>query len=191
MTEPATAAPLARNTSMGHNWIDVKGNKMTNPITRDRRHFEDLKVGESMELGPRTVSKADIIEFATEFDPFPFHLDEKAAKASLLGGLAASGWQTGALSLRMLVDTFLSKVASMGGLGFTDLKWKRPLMKGDTLSGTATVTSLRRSASHPEMGILTVAFDMRNQKGQQVMTLALTNLIEVRDPSAPIPEAAQ
>ena len=166
------------------------GNAMTNPITKDRRHFEDLMVGETIALGPRVVSKADIIEFATEFDPFPFHLDEKAAKASLLGGLAASGWQTGALSLRMLVDSFLSHIAAMGGLGFTDLKWKRPLMKGDQLSGTATITALRRSASHPQMGILTVAFDMRNQRGQQVMTLNLTNLVEVRNPSAAIPEAA-
>ncbi len=164
---------------------------MTNPITNDRRHFEDLVVGETFPLDPRTVSKADIIEFATEFDPFPFHLDEKAAKESLLGGLASSGWQTGALSLRMLVDAFLSRIASMGGLGFTDLKWRKPLMKNDTLSGTAKITSLRRSTSHPEMGIITIAFDMRNQKNQQVMTLNLTNLVEVRDPSAPIPEAAQ
>lgn len=164
---------------------------MTNPITSDRRHYEDLAVGETMTLGPITVSKADIIEFATEFDPFPFHLDEKAAKESLLGGLASSGWQTGALSLRMLVDAFLSKIASMGGLGFTDLKWKRPLMKGDSLSGTATITGLRRSASHPEMGIVTIAFDMRNQKGEQVMTLNLANLVEVRDPAANALEAAQ
>ncbi|WP_417585272.1 MaoC family dehydratase [Pelagibacterium sp.] len=164
---------------------------MTNPTTKDRRHFEDLAVGETIALGPRTVSKADIIEFATEFDPFPFHLDEKAAKESLLGGLASSGWQTGALSLRMLVDAFLSDIASMGGLGFTDLKWKRPLMKGDTLSGTATITSLRRSATHANMGIITIAFDMRNQKSQQVMTLNLTNLVEVRDPSTAPDEAAQ
>lgn len=165
---------------------------MTNPITADRRHFEDIVVGETIPLGPRKVTKTDIIEFAREFDPFPFHLDEKAAKESLLGGLAASGWQTGGLSLKMLVDAFLSKIASMGGLGFTDLKWKRPLMKGDTLSGTATVTSLRRSLSRKEMGILTIGFDMRNQKGEQVMTLNLTNLIAVRDPEAPITgEAAE
>lgn len=165
---------------------------MTNPITRDRRHYEDLTLGETIALGPRKVTKDDIITFAREFDPFPFHLDEKAAKASLLGGLAASGWQTGALSLRMLVDAFLSQIASMGGLGFTDLKWKRPLMKGDTLSGSATITSLRRSLSRPDMGILTIAFDMRNQKTEQVMTLSLTNLVAVRDPHAPITgEAAQ
>ncbi len=165
---------------------------MTNPITKDRQHFEDLTVGKTFALGPVKVSKADIIEFASEFDPFPFHLDEKAARESLLGGLAASGWQTGGLSLKMLVDALLSKIASMGGLGFTDLKWKRPVMKGDTLSGTATITSLRRSQSRPEMGILTVAFDMRNQKGEQVMTMNLANLVEVHDASAPITgEAAQ
>lgn len=163
---------------------------MTNPITRDRRHFEDLSLGETVALGPVKVTKQDIVAFATEFDPFPFHLDEKAAKASLLGGLAASGWQTGALSLRMLVDAFLGHVATMGSLGFKDLKWRRPLMKGDTLSGTATITGLRRSHSRPDMGILTIALDMRNQKGEQVMTLSLTHLVEVRDPSIPLPEAA-
>lgn len=156
---------------------------MTSPATKDRRHFEDLHIGETIALGPRTVSKADILAFATEFDPLPFHLDEKAARESLLGGLAASGWQTGALSLRMLADGFLSTIASMGSLGFSDLKWKRPLMKDDTLSGTATITALRRSSTHPEMGILTIAFDMRNQNDQQVMTLNLTNLVEIRDPS--------
>lgn len=171
---------------MGHIAVDVKDNKMTNPITQSRRHYEDLQVGEKIALPPRKVTKPDIIEFATEFDPFPFHLDEKAAKRSLLGGLAASGWQTGALSLRALVDGFLSQIASMGGLGFTDLKWKKPLMKNDTLSGTATITSLRRSTSQPNMGILTIAFDMRNQKNEQVMTLNLANLVEVRDPSAPV-----
>lgn len=159
---------------------------MTNPITKDRRHFEDIRQGEVIPLGKIKVTKADIIEFATEFDPFPFHLDEKAAKESLLGGLAASGWQTGALSLRMLVDSLLSKIASMGGLGFTDLRWKRPMMKGDTLTGTATITSRRRSRSHANMGIIEIAFDMRNQKGEQVMTLNLANLVELRDPSAPI-----
>lgn len=156
---------------------------MTNPITKSRRHFEDLQIGETVALGPITISKADILAFATEFDPLPFHLDEKAARESLLGGLAASGWQTGALSLRMLADRFLSTVASMGSLGFTDLKWKRPLMKDDTLSGTASITALRRSSTHPDMGIVTIAFDMRNQNDQQVMTLNLTNLVEIRDPS--------
>lgn len=158
---------------------------MTNPVTKDRRHFEDLTVGEVADLGHITVSKEMIITFAREFDPFPFHLDEAAAKASLLGGLASSGWQTGALSLRMLVDAFLSKVASAGGLGFSDLKWKNPVMVGDTIGGTVTVAELRRSASHPQWGIMTLDFDVRNQKDQPVLTMRLANLIDTREPGAP------
>lgn len=158
---------------------------MTNTVTATRRHFEDLAVGEVIQFGKTTVSKDMIIEFAREFDPFPFHLDEEAAKRSLLGGLASSGWQTAALSLKMLDDAFLNRVASMGGLGFSDLKWKKPVMKGDTISGTATISSLRRSKSHPERGIVTLDFDVRNQKDEPVMSIRLANLIELRDPSAP------
>ena len=157
---------------------------MTNPVTQDRRHFEDLAVGEVIDLGRTTVSKEMITTFAREFDPFPFHLDEAAAKASLLGGLASSGWQTGALSLRMLVDNFLSKVASAGGLGFKDLKWKTPVMAGDTIGGTVTIAELRRSASHPQWGIVTLDFDIRNQKQSPVLTMRLANLVECRAPEA-------
>lgn len=155
---------------------------MTNPVTKDRRHFEDLTVGEVIELGRITVTKEMIIEFASEFDPFPFHLDEAAAKASLLGGLASSGWQTGGLSLRLLVDAFLSKIASAGGLGFTDLKWKAPVMAGDTIGGTVTIAELRRSATHKQWGIVTLDFDIRNQKDKQVMSLRLNNLVDTRSP---------
>lgn len=153
---------------------------MTNPVTQDRRHFEDLVVGEVIELGQTNVSREMITSFAREFDPFPFHLDEAAAKASLLGGLASSGWQTGALSLRMLVDSFLGTVASAGGLGFSDLKWKTPVMVGDTIGGTVTIAELRRSASHPQWGIVTLDFDVRNQKGAAVLTMRLANLVETR-----------
>src|SRR5690606_35917545 len=99
-------APCPTQYVVAERLLDVWGNQMTNPVTQDRRHFEDLAVGEVIDLGRTTVSKEMITTFAREFDPFPFHLDEEAAKASLLGGLASSGWQTGALSLRMLVDNF-------------------------------------------------------------------------------------
>lgn len=158
---------------------------MTNPVTQGRRHFEDLAVGEIIDLGRTSVSKEMIITFAREFDPFPFHLDEEAAKASLLGGLASSGWQTGALSLRMLVDAFLSKVASCGGLGFRDLKWKNPVMVGDSIGGTATIAELRRSASHPQWGIVTLDFDVTNQHGKPVMAMRLANLVECRNAEVP------
>ncbi|MGV8854447.1 MAG: MaoC family dehydratase [Devosia sp.] len=158
---------------------------MTNPVTKDRRHFEDLAVGEVIDLGYTTVTRAMMITFATQFDPFPFHLDDKAAKASLLGGLASSGWQTGGLSLRMLVDSFLSKIASAGGLGFSDLKWKNPVMVDDTIGGTVTIVDLRRSESHPQWGIVTLDFDVRNQKNAPVLTMRLANLVDTRTPGGP------
>lgn len=157
---------------------------MTNPVTEGRRHFEDLRVGEVIELGRTTVTKDMILSFAREFDPLPFHLDEKAAKASLLGGLASSGWQTGALSLRMLVSQFLGQIAAAGGLGFTDLKWKNPVMVDNTISGTATIAELRRSQTHPHWGIVQIDLDIRNEKNQQVMTVRLANLVDVREVAA-------
>ena len=155
---------------------------MTNTVTADRRHFEDLAVGEVITLGHTKVTREMIIGFAKQFDPFPFHLDEAAAKASLLGGLASSGWQTGALSLRMLVDSFLSTVASAGGLGFRNLKWKNPVMVDDTIGGTVTIVELRRSESHPQWGIVTLDFDVRNQKNAPVLTMRLANLVDTRNP---------
>lgn len=154
---------------------------MTNPVTQDRRHFEDLAVGEIIDLGQTKVTREMITTFAREFDPLPFHLDEAAAKASLLGGLASSGWQTGALSLRMLVDSFLGKIASAGGLGFTNLKWKNPVMVDDTIGGTVTIAELRRSSTHPQWGIVTLDFDVRNQKGKPVLSMRLANLVETRE----------
>jgi acyl dehydratase len=162
-----------------------------NPITAGRRHFEDLSVGENIALGKVVLTREMIISFAREFDPFPFHLDEAAAEASLLGGLAASGWHTAALSLKLLDEAFLNTVASMGGLGFSDLRWRKPVMAGDTVTGSVTIAAMRRSRHHPERGILTIDFDIRNQKGEQVMTLRLANLVEVRDPGAAAPEAAR
>jgi len=152
-----------------------------NPVTASRRHYEDLAVGEEITLGTATISKDMIFAFAREFDPLPFHLDEKAARDSLLGGLAASGWQTAALSLRMLVDAFLNSIAAAGGLGFSDLKWRRPVMVGDTIGGKATIVELHRSRRHPEWGVLTLEMDIRNQKQEPVMTMRLSNLVEVRD----------
>ena len=157
-----------------------------NPVTANRRHYEDLRLGEVIALGQTTVSKNMIFEFAREFDPLPFHLDEEAAKQSLLGGLASSGWQTAALTLKMLGDSFLNGIAAAGGLGFSDLKWKKPVMVGDTINATATIASLRRSRHHPERGVMTLDLDVKNQKGEPVMSMSLANLVELRDPTAPI-----
>lgn len=155
---------------------------MPNPVTKDRWHYEDLEVGQSFTLGPEAVTTEAIKRFAREFDPLPFHLDEEAAKASILGGLAASGFHTAALSLRMLVEAMLRHTAAMGGLGFEKLSWRRPLMAGDTLGGTAAVAAMRRSGSNPHMGIIEIHLDMRNQHGQEVMAMTLNNIVEIREP---------
>lgn len=157
---------------------------MTNPITKDRWHFEDLKIGQRIDLGPTKISKKMILDFAHEFDPLPFHTDEEAARKSLLGGLAASGWQTAGLSLRMLVDNFLSKVDSRGGLGFKNLKWLRPVLVDDVISGYVTISELRRSQTRPEWAILGIDFHIVNQHDQPVLTMRLNNLVGVRNPEA-------
>lgn len=157
---------------------------MTQKTYENRRHFEDLALGEVIHLGQIKVTKEMIFSFATEFDPLPFHLDEKAANASLLGGLSASGWQTASLCQKMLVDSFLGKVASMGGLGYSHLKWVKPVMVDDTISGTATLSSLRQSASNKNWGIVAIDLDIRNQRNQQVMVTQLSNLIGIRNPDA-------
>ncbi|HTJ56387.1 MAG TPA: MaoC family dehydratase [Devosiaceae bacterium] len=160
---------------------------MNNPLPATRRYFEDLHLGETIELGRATVTREMIFEWAREFDPLPFHLDEEAAKKSLLGGLASSGWQTGALTLRLLGESFLNGIATAGGLGFSDLKWKKPVMVGDTISATATIAGLRRSSHHPERGILMMDLVVTNQKGDEVMTMSLANLVEAREPAAQEP----
>jgi acyl dehydratase len=150
-------------------------------ITTDRRHYEDLSVGETVALGSMTLTRDMIVGWAKEFDPLPFHLDEEVAKKSLLGGLAASGWQTGALTLRLLGDTFLNTIAAAGGLGFSNLKWKKPVMVGDTIFPTARIASLRRSAHHPDRGIMSLDLVVKNQRGEEVMTMTLANLVETRE----------
>ncbi|MCW4113796.1 MaoC family dehydratase [Aurantimonas sp. MSK8Z-1] len=118
------------------------------------RSFEDLSVGTILSLGPYPVTRDEIVAFASEFDPQPFHLDEEAAKASLLGGLAASGWHTCAMMMRMMCDAFILGSTSQGSPGVDFVRWLRPVRPGDTLSGTATVLEARRSASRPGLGIV-------------------------------------
>ncbi len=135
------------------------------------RYFEDFREGDVLPLGPRLVTREEIVAFAAEFDPQPFHLDEEAAKDSLLGGLAASGWHTTAMFMRMMCDGFLLRSSSLGSPGVDQLKWLRPVRPGDTLAGTATVLSTRASQSRPEMGIVSFLFEIANQRREPVMRI--------------------
>ena len=130
--------------------------------------YEDMKPGMTIPFGPHTISKEEIIEFASAFDPQPFHLDEEAGKASVLGGLAASGWQTAALIIRMVCDAYLTNSTSQGGPGVEFTRWKRPVLAGDTLNGVTTIKDKRLSRSRPAIGLVTFHHELFNQRGESV-----------------------
>ena len=116
-------------------------------------YFENFSPGQVFALGPYEVTRDEVIAFAEEFDPQPFHLDEDAAKASILGGLCASGWHTCAMIMRMLCDSFVCRMASLGSNGLDEVKWVKPVYAGETLAGTAAVLETRRSSKNPAVGI--------------------------------------
>ena len=133
------------------------------------RAFEDFTVGLTIVHGSRTVSRDDIIAFATEFDPQPFHLDEAAPETALTGGLIASGWHIAAIFMRLLTDSLLLDSTCLGSPGVETLKWAKPLRPGDTLSGRSTVTAARPSRSRPDRGIVSFRHEALNQTGDVVM----------------------
>ena len=139
--------------------------------------FEDFTPGRRFSLGPKTVTAQEIIEFAEEFDPQPMHLSEEAGKASILGGLAASGWHTCGMLMRMTVDSYISHSPSQAGLGIDYVEWKRPVLAGDTLSGTSTVVEQRVSRSRPEMGVVKLRHELQNQRGETVCVVELNAML--------------
>ena len=141
-----------------------------------RLHFEDLVEGASMTFGPRTVTREEMIAFAAEFDPQPMHLDEEAAKRTMLGGLAASGWYTCVILMRLYADGFLADTSSMGAPGVDELRWLRPVRPGDRLSARVTVLDKRVSKSRPEMGLARMQIELVNQDGETVLHEKHTHL---------------
>lgn len=130
--------------------------------------FEDFEPGRTFALGPKTVTAAEIIEFAREFDPQPMHLDEAAGRASILGGLAASGWHTSAMFMRMMTDSFILNSLSQGAPGIDVMEWRKPVLAGDTLAGHSTVTEARALKSRPGVGIVKFRHELANQRGDLV-----------------------
>lgn len=136
-----------------------------------KRFMEDFTVGEVIEMGPRQVTRDEIVAFARKYDPQPFHLDEAAAAATPYGGLIASGWHTMAMCMRMMVDGFIRGSASMGSPGIDQLRWLKPVRPGDSLTLQMRVTEVTASRSKPDRGIVKSAYELRNQTGDLVMTL--------------------
>ncbi|MFO1034160.1 MAG: MaoC family dehydratase [Hyphomicrobiales bacterium] len=121
---------------------------------RDHLYFEDFPAGAVFTIGPRRITAEEIIAFAQEFDPQPFHLDEAAGKASILGGLAASGWHTTSLLFRMMCDACISRSEILGSNLIDEVKWLKPVLADDELAGEFRITSARPSGSRPDIGIL-------------------------------------
>jgi acyl dehydratase len=134
------------------------------------RYFEDFTPGQTIELGRRSITRDEIIAFAREFDPQPFHLDEEAAKTTIYGGLIASGWHTAAISMRLLYDGLVKDTVSLGSPGVDELRWVKPVRPGDTLSGRLTVLECVPSRSKPDRGIVRSTIEMLNQHGEVVVT---------------------
>lgn len=139
------------------------------------RYWDDIKAGDVVELGSRTMEKERMVGFAREFDPQPFHTDESAAKASIWGGLIASGWHTGSVLMRLFYEGFLKDTASLGSPGIDELRWLKPVRPGDTLFARLTVTESTASRSKPDRGIIRSVMEMRNQHGEVVMTTSGVN----------------
>jgi acyl dehydratase len=142
-----------------------------------KTYWEDFKVGSVEQYGPRVITREEIIAFAAEFDPQPFHLDEDAARRSMLGGLCASGWHTCCLMMRMIADGFLLNSASMGAPGVDEVKWLAPVRPGDALTVRRTVLDKRTSQSRPQMGFVRLLLEILNQDSRTVMTLTTPMMI--------------
>ena len=138
-------------------------------------HFEDFPLGRTFACGPYEVTKEEIFEFAREFDPQPHHLDEEAAKHSMLKGLSASGWHVCAMTMRILADGILSKAVGLGGVGSREARWMKPVRPGDILRVEAEVVEARSSASKP-VGFVTFDCRVFNQT-EQVAMISMTPII--------------
>lgn len=142
--------------------------------------FEDFEIGATIPIGPRHITAEEIIEFASEFDPQPMHVDAEAGQASLLGGLGASGWHICAMAMRMFCDAYLLNSLSQGAPGVEYVKWKKPIIAGDTLAGTSTVVSKRVSKSRPDLGFVTLEHRLTNQCGETVTDIRNTGMLALR-----------
>ncbi len=147
------------------------------------RYWEDFRDGEVFELGSRTVTREAIVDFAAQWDPQPFHLDEHAGAQSSFGGLVASGWHTASLCMRLYVDALLHDAASQGSPGLEELRWTAPVRPGDTLTVRLTVLEARPSSTNPGRGTLLLRWEATNQDGVLVLHMTGRGMFGRREPA--------
>lgn len=162
----------------GHNQASVPGFPIMTLF------FEDFPPGAFGSFGPRHVTRDEIITFAREFDPQPMHLDDEAAKQSLLGGLAGSGWHLCSLMMRMMFDGFIGRTASLGSPGVEEVRWAAPFRPGDDLTLDVDVAQARVSRSRPDTGIVTFSCRVRNARDQVLCEMVSPIIVRRRDTAA-------
>src|SRR6185503_18815791 len=149
------------------------------------RYLEDYAVGQTFESGRTRMESADIKRFAAEYDPQPFHLDEGAARDSFFGGLAASGWYTAALTMKLLVTSDFVPAGGMIGAGFDELRWPRPVRPGDELRVTSEILEVRESKSRPDRGSIRTRATTLNQNDEPVQVFVGSLIVPRRSGSEP------
>lgn len=143
--------------------------------------YEDIDVGQKESFGSYAVTREEVIEFASKYDPQPFHLDDEAAKNSVFGRLCASGWHTSAMMMRMMVDHMMETgFAGLGSPGIDGIEWKKPVFPGDTLSLESVVTEKRDSKSRPNLGLVKSTYYIKNQNDDVVMILKSNVMVAKR-----------
>ncbi len=150
-----------------------------------RIYWEDLTAGSERELGTTSVTAEEIKDFAEQFDPQPFHLDEVAGRHSVFGGLCASGWHTCSLAMRLTVDNLLNESSSMGSPGLENLRWLKPVYPDDRLTLRHTVVESRPMRKRPEAGLVQSRWELFNQDGDKVMQMEGWGMFGRREPATP------
>ena len=150
--------------------------------TQFKTYWEDFETGERKSIGSVVVDMDEVIEFASRYDPQPFHVNEKAARQSIYGGLIASGWHTCSMVMRLMCDSYLLESASLGSPGIENVRWLRPVRPGDTLTAYRTIEETRVSSSRPDRGIVKSLWEVDNQKGELVLTMSGIQFFLRRNP---------
>ena len=145
-------------------------------------YWEDFPPGDTLEIGSHTFREEEIIAFARQFDPQVFHTDPAAARDSSFGGLIASGWHTCAIAMRLMVDAYVARSASLGSPGVDNIRWLAPVRAGDTITYRRVITSARPSASKPGVGLVQSRWEAVNQRGEMVMTMEGWSMFRRRHP---------
>lgn len=146
-------------------------------------YFEDVIVGATYEAGSKTVSEEEIIDFATKYDPQPFHIDKESAENSPYGGIIASGWHTAGMAMRLMVDHIIDHEAGLGSPGWNNMRWHLPVRPGDTLRVQSEILDKKQSKTKPQMGTVFGKMRVFNQKDEMVMSVDTIGMVKTKTAS--------